>query len=131
MSVVASSVFGATAGLVGGWVADRLRAAEDEVALTRAREQLFRSVHDTVLQTLAVVAQNGSDEVASLARRTDRELRLALFAPDSTDASSAAAIQRAARAAAARVGVEVTQPVTTPSVTVTKPTERRQKHCMA
>jgi signal transduction histidine kinase len=107
-SVLASAVFGATAGIVGGWVADRLRAAEEEVSITRAQEQLFRSVHDTVLQTLAVVAQTGSGEVAALAKRTDRELRYAVFGPAPTDASFAAAVQRAARTAATRVGVEVT-----------------------
>jgi signal transduction histidine kinase len=106
-SIVASTVFGAIAGVVGGWVADRLRTAEHEVAVTRAREEVTRSLHDSVLQTLAVVARTGEPEVADLARRTDRELRTALFGPLSHDASFRAAVERAARTAANRYELDV------------------------
>jgi signal transduction histidine kinase len=60
-----------------------------------------------VLQTLAVVARTGEPEVAALARRTDRDLRAALFGSLATDASFRAAVERAARTAADRHGLDV------------------------
>jgi signal transduction histidine kinase len=106
-SIAASTTFGAIGAAVAGWVTDRLRAAEHEVAITRARDEMTRSLHDSVLQTLAVVARTGEPDVAALARRTDRELRTVLFGPLDTDASFAAAVDRAARTAAGRYGVDV------------------------
>jgi signal transduction histidine kinase len=74
---------GATAGLV----AERLRRADRVVATARARDELARDLHDGVLQTLAVIARRGDDDVAVMARRSERELRTFLFGMATIDAS--------------------------------------------
>lgn len=68
------------AGAMSGFAAGRLLDAEEEVALTRARDEVARTLHDGVLQTLAVVQRRSGDtDLASLARDQERELREYLF----------------------------------------------------
>ena len=86
-SLVATFVFYAVFGGVAGWVGRLLRQAEQEVAVVRAREEVARTMHDTVLQTLALTARRtrqSDPELARLARDTDRQLRLFLYGPVST-----------------------------------------------
>ncbi len=81
-SIVASSLFFAAAGALFGWLGQLLRRVEGQIADQRARDDVALVLHDTVLQTLALVEKRSVDtdpELARAARRADRELRQFLF----------------------------------------------------
>jgi len=95
ISIVISYLFSATAAAGAASVlrtADRRRAAaedalaEAQAARTRAdeRAELAAHLHDSVLQTLALIQRDrtASDPVRSLARRQERELRGWLYDAD-------------------------------------------------
>ena len=99
LSLTSTIVFYAVAGGVAGHVYRLLVQAREEVAGARAREDVARTLHDGVLQTLAVVERRASDpDLARLAREQERDLREFLFGsrPVATDLGAAL------RAAAAR-----------------------------
>ena len=64
-SLVATLVFYAVFGGVAGWVGRLLRRAEQEVAVARARDEIARTMHDTVLQTLALTARRTARAIRS------------------------------------------------------------------
>ncbi len=81
-SLGSSVCFFALWGGVAGWVGQLLTRAEQEVATTRAREEVAATLHDGVLQTLALVERRTEatdPELARLARETDRDLRAFLW----------------------------------------------------
>ncbi len=81
-SIVATSIFFAAAGALFGWFSQLLRRVEGEIADRRAKDEVGRVLHDTVLQTLALVETRTSDndpELARAARDADRDLRRFLF----------------------------------------------------
>jgi signal transduction histidine kinase len=87
VSIVATSVFFAAVGGVVGWQADLLRRAEREIADRRARDEVARVLHDTVLQTLALVERRAAEAdppLAAAARAADRDLRAFLFGSAAT-----------------------------------------------
>ena len=89
VSIIATSLFFAAVGGVVGWLANRLRRVEREIADRRARDEVARVLHDTVLQTLALVERRSADAdppLAAAARRADRELRAFLFGGAGTTA---------------------------------------------
>jgi signal transduction histidine kinase len=77
----------AMAGGALGYLVTLLRRAETEVADARAREEVARTLHDGVLQTLAVVERRTDDPaLAGMAREQQRELRSYLAGPTGTRA---------------------------------------------
>jgi len=82
VSLVGTSVMYAAIGAVVGWWSLLLRRAEHEIADRRARDEVARVIHDTVLQTLALVDRRAAatdPELAASARTADRDLRAYLF----------------------------------------------------
>jgi signal transduction histidine kinase len=82
VSIVATSIFYAACGGVFGWLAQLLRRAETEIADRRARDEVARVMHDTVLQTLALVERRTAEtdpDLAMAAHRADLEVRSYLF----------------------------------------------------
>ncbi len=76
----------AMAGGALGYLVTQLRNAESEVADARAREEVARTLHDGVLQTLAVVERRTQDPaLAAMARDQQRELRAYLAGPPEGD----------------------------------------------
>jgi len=70
----------------------RARAAEAELAVANERASTAAHLHDSVLQTLALVQRRAEDPgaVRSLARRQERELREWLFPGDQAPAGAVA-----------------------------------------
>ncbi|MFK7918950.1 MAG: sensor histidine kinase [Ilumatobacter sp.] len=104
-SIVATSIFFAAAGALFGWLGQLLRSVEGRIADQRARDEVGLVLHDTVLQTLALVEQRTGDrdpELARAARDADRDLRRFLFGASAVPAHDLEgrirhAVERAAR----------------------------------
>lgn len=105
----------ALAVVVGPWVyrlAGDLSAEREERVRSQERADVAAHLHDSVLQTLALIQKSADDgpTVARLARAQERDLRAWLFAGDTTDASSVAGALRGVAAEvedAHGVGVDV------------------------
>lgn len=97
LSLTNTAVFYALAGGVAGYVYRLLVRAREEVASARAREEVARTLHDGVLQTLAVVERRAGDPALSrLAREQERDLREFLFGSKPTSTDLGAALRSAA-----------------------------------
>lgn len=100
LALLSSAVLFTIAGGAAGAAVRRVLDAETAIAEARAREAVARTLHDGVLQTLAVVQRRSADgELAALAR--DQELELRAFLAGDHDA--AVGLAAALRAAASRV----------------------------
>lgn len=108
LSLLSTTVLYALAGGAAGLVMARLRRAEAEIASARAREDVARTLHDGVLQTLAVVQRRSSDpDLADLARTQERELREFLFGVDRAPGDLLTELRRVAARTEARDGLAV------------------------
>ena len=108
------------AGASVGYLVSLLRTAESAVAAARAHDEVARTLHDGVLQTLAVVERQTSDPaLARMAREQERDLRSFLrgdgHARPGTDLVGAlrTAADRFERAFGGRVDVLVAEDVPT------------------
>lgn len=80
LSLVNTTVFYAIAGWVAGYVYRLIVRTREELDMARARDEVARTLHDGVLQTLALVERRTDDQaLARLAREQERELREYLF----------------------------------------------------
>ncbi len=101
--------------ILGPWITKLLGdLSEERRALVRSQERadVAAHLHDSVLQTLALLQKNAGDQatVATLARRQERELRAWLYGTDEQAGDSLVAALRASAADvedAHRVPVEV------------------------
>jgi signal transduction histidine kinase len=85
--------------VVGPWVyrlASDLTAERAERVRTQERADVAAHLHDSVLQTLALIQKNAGDQatVARLARSQERDLRAWLYAGESTDERTVASALR-------------------------------------
>jgi signal transduction histidine kinase len=98
-SLASTTLLFSLAGGVSGYMTRLLRRAQDEVSAARARERVARTLHDGVLQTLAVIERRADDpQLAKLAREQERELREFLFGGDGKDPADLGARLRHAAA---------------------------------
>lgn len=108
LGLVSSGVLYTMAGGAAGAVMGRVREAETAVARARAREEVARTLHDGVLQTLAVVQRRSVDpDLVALARDQELDLRAFLAGDrepvDGVSAGAGADLGAALRTVAARV----------------------------
>ncbi|MEZ5377192.1 MAG: ATP-binding protein [Acidimicrobiales bacterium] len=80
MTRIASTVLFAVGGWVAGYLINQQAEADRSISAFRAREEVARTLHDGVLQTLAVIQRRSDDsELVELARSQELELRQYLF----------------------------------------------------
>ncbi|HVM09768.1 MAG TPA: ATP-binding protein [Acidimicrobiales bacterium] len=98
LSMMSTAVMYAMAGAAFGYVYRLLQQAREEVAAAAAREEIARTLHDGVLQTLALVERRATDPALSrLAREQERDLRNYLFGDQqATGEDLGAALRRCA-----------------------------------
>ena len=98
----------AVSGWVIGYMLRRLAETDRYISAFRAREEVARTLHDGVLQTLAVIQRRSTDdELVALARSQEHELRDYLFGSSSVEEDLAAGLRSAARRAEQRYGIRV------------------------
>lgn len=99
LGVSASSTFVlyALAGGAAGYATVKLREAERRISTAQAREEVARTLHDGVLQTLAVVQRRAGDpDLVRLARDQERDLREYLFGASPVAGALGPELRRAA-----------------------------------
>lgn len=108
LSLVSTSVLFVIAGWASGELYRRLAEAERQISLARARDEIARTLHDGVLQTLAVIQRRSADSgLVDLARRQEHELREYLFGAAPEPADLSAELHRVARRATDLHGLRV------------------------
>ncbi len=96
------------AGWSAGYMFRRLEITDEEISGFRAREEVARTLHDGVLQTLAVIQRRSDDtELVALARRQEHELREYLFSGSQVGGDLASGLRSVARNAEELHGLTV------------------------
>jgi signal transduction histidine kinase len=96
------------AGWSAGYLLKKLEEADRSISAYRAREEVARTLHDGVLQTLAVIQRRSDDaELIDLARTQEHELREYLFGAAPVETDLASGLRAAARRAEQRYGLRV------------------------
>ncbi len=111
LSVLATMVFMALAGFLFGFITRLLRKVETEVVAVKARADVARTLHDGVLQTLALVERRTRDsdpELASVARQSDRQLRAWLFHGNDESGDLSSKLHAAADRVSAQFDIPIT-----------------------
>lgn len=105
---IASTVLFAVAGWVAGYLLNSQAAADRSISTYRAREEVANTLHDGVLQTLAIIQRRSDDtELVTLARTQELELREYLFSGAEVAGDLASALRAAARRAEERYPMRV------------------------
>lgn len=105
---IASTVLFAVAGGVAGYLLTQQERSDREISTFRAREEVARTLHDGVLQTLAIIQRRSEDdELVSLARTQEHELREYLFGATTVEDDIGSALRASARRAEQRYGLSV------------------------
>lgn len=105
---IASTVLFAVAGWVAGYLLNSQAAADRSISTYRAREEVANTLHDGVLQTLAVIQRRSDDtELVALARTQELELREYLFSGADVATDLATALRATARRAEDRYPMRV------------------------
>ena len=105
---ISSAVLFCVTAWVSAYLLERMVSSDKAITSFRAREEVARTLHDGVLQTLAVIQRRSDDaELVKLARTQEHELREYLFngAAESNDLAST--LREAARNAEERYGLLV------------------------
>ncbi|MDR1238225.1 MAG: PspC domain-containing protein, partial [Propionibacteriaceae bacterium] len=86
-----------------------LAAARDDKLIADARADMAAHLHDSVLQTLALIQRQADDHtlVQTLARRQERELRAYLYGEESDETSFSQALAQTTQQVEERFGVEI------------------------
>ncbi len=105
---IASTVLFGVGGWVAGYLLTQQEAADRSISAFRAREEVARTLHDGVLQTLAVIQRRSDDgELVELARTQELELREYLFSGSEVADDVASALRSVARRAEQRYNIRV------------------------
>lgn len=116
MARLATIVLLVVAAWTAGYLLKKLEASDRSISAYRAREEVARTLHDGVLQTLAVIQRRSEDgELVELARTQELELREYLFGAAPVDTDLATGLRAAARRAEQRYGIRV-EVVTAPDL---------------
>lgn len=108
LSRVAAWALLIVAGWSAGYLLKKLEEADRSISAYRAREEVARTLHDGVLQTLAVIQRRSDDgDLVDLARTQELELREYLFGARPVETDLASGLRAAARRAEQRYGLRV------------------------
>ncbi len=104
------------AGWIAGYIMIELAKTDRSISAFKAREEIARTLHDGVLQTLAIIQRTSEDtKLVNLARTQEKELRDYLFGTYAPHQNLATGLRSVARKAEQRYPIKV-EVVTAPDL---------------